>query len=113
MMMMMMMMMMICYDMHSVFRLFLTADYSDGRTNVVLERSNEHWHHTGGPITMDSVYNGETYDARREQSGWDKPKFINQSSWTPVYTTGGPAGKLRAQSMPGMTMPSFDDMHHT
>ena len=26
-------------------------------------------------------YAGETYDARREQPGWDTPTFANASSW--------------------------------
>jgi hypothetical protein len=112
-----------CFGMISVVRLFIEADFSDGRTNVVLERTgntqyhsndsfvwfkyamheiDENWHETRGPIMMDSVYNGETYDARAEQIGWDQIGFKNQSWWLPVLVTGGPGGKLLSQSMPGM-----------
>ncbi len=36
------------------------------------------------PIVSDSVYNGETYDARLEQPGWDQPNFTPPptGAWT-------------------------------
>ncbi|MBU3913881.1 MAG: glycoside hydrolase family 78 protein, partial [Nanoarchaeota archaeon] len=36
-----------------------------------------------GPIRLSRIYEGETYDARKEQDGWDEPGF-DDSSWHPV-----------------------------
>lgn len=33
------------------------------------------------PVVMDSIYNGETYDARLEQPGWDMPNFKPGTDW--------------------------------
>jgi hypothetical protein len=38
------------------------------------------WTTAAGPVVADSVYDGETYDARLEQSGWDSPGFAEQTA---------------------------------
>ncbi len=40
------------------------------RTVIV---TDSHWKTSTGPILFDSIYGGETYDARLEKPGWDKP----------------------------------------
>ncbi len=57
------------------------------------------WKGTEGPVLSDSVYNGETYDARLETPGWDKAGF-DDGNWAPVDKLTGPAGVLSAQMMP-------------
>lgn len=42
------------------------------------------WRATAGPITTNSVYAGETYDARLAQPGWALPGFANASAWSAV-----------------------------
>lgn len=53
-----------------------------------------------GPIRMNDLYNGETYDARREQTGWDTPGY-DDSQWTPARTATYPNTNLIAsESVP-------------
>ena len=61
--------------------------------------SSPSWKGKDGPITSDSVYNGETYDARLETPGWDQPGF-DDAAWTAAQAVEGPKGTLSAQMMP-------------
>ncbi|MFB3921067.1 MAG: family 78 glycoside hydrolase catalytic domain [Terriglobia bacterium] len=61
--------------------------------------SDTSWKATQGAITSDSIYDGETYDARREMPGWDSPGF-NDSSWQAAREEKSPGGVLSAQMMP-------------
>ena len=63
--------------------------------------SDDSWKATNGPIIGDSVYNGETYDARLEKPGWDEPEF-DDSGWTAAEIVDGPKGVLSAQLMPAI-----------
>ncbi|MCC5929422.1 MAG: family 78 glycoside hydrolase catalytic domain [Cyclobacteriaceae bacterium] len=52
----------------------LQIQYSDGSSEVII--SDESWKGTqDGPVTMNSIYDGETYDARKKIPGWDMPGF--------------------------------------
>lgn len=53
-------------------------------TKAVIATTDGEWVGTQSPITADSVYNGEAYDARLEQEGWSTVSFGNASAWTPV-----------------------------
>ena len=59
----------------------LRVTYADGRTTVIT--SDDHWHAALGPIRMADIYNGETYDARLEQAGWDAAGF-DERAWRGV-----------------------------
>lgn len=72
----------------------LVLTYADGRTEEVV--SNADWRYALSPITFNSIYGGEDYDARLEQSGWDAPSF-NDSAWRSVVVQKSPKGKLRPQ----------------
>ena len=61
--------------------------------------SDASWKARRGPITSDSIYDGETYDARLATPGWDHPGF-DDSAWQPAPVTHGPGGELSAQMMP-------------
>ncbi len=61
--------------------------------------SDGSWKAADGPIVADSIYNGETYDARLETPGWDSPGY-DDSSWSAAETFPGPKGVLSAQMMP-------------
>ncbi len=50
------------------------------------------WKAADGPVVEDDVYNGEVYDATREEDGWDLPGF-DDSSWRPATVVSHP-GKL-------------------
>lgn len=56
--------------------------YSDGSTSTVI--SDESWKVSkDGPIRMNDIYNGETYDATVRIDGWSKTGF-NDSKWKSV-----------------------------
>lgn len=85
----------------------LQVDYTDGRREVIA--SDETWTVTTGPIVFDSIYGGETYDARLEKPGWDTTGAEDRG-WEKVRVLEPPGGRLTAQVMPpirvGKTLPS-------
>ena len=59
----------------------LEVDHPDGsRTTVTSDKS---WRSTLGPSTRADIYNGATFDARREQTGWSTAGF-DDSEWGSV-----------------------------
>jgi alpha-L-rhamnosidase len=60
--------------------------------------SSPAWKGKDGPITSDSVWDGEIYDASRETRGWDRPGF-NDSNWAAAQLVKSPGGVLSAQMM--------------
>jgi len=61
--------------------------------------SDGSWKVADGPTRSDSVVNGETYDARLEQPGWNRPGF-DDAKWAPAITVPAPGGTLRAEAIP-------------
>jgi alpha-L-rhamnosidase len=59
----------------------LEVEYTDGSRDSVL--SDESWKAKPSPIIGSEIYNGENYDARLEQSGWDQASF-SDSRWGAV-----------------------------
>ncbi|MFY9746653.1 MAG: family 78 glycoside hydrolase catalytic domain [Acidobacteriaceae bacterium] len=57
--------------------------YQDGSDAWILTDSQ--WKAAPSPIEKAEIYDGETYDARREQPGWATPQF-HETSWHPVQT---------------------------
>jgi alpha-L-rhamnosidase len=66
------------------------------RIEVVTDAS---WKVRQGPIVADSIYDGETYDARLETPGWDRPGFVD-AGWQSAALADPPKGVLSAQMMP-------------
>lgn len=57
---------------------------SDGTVQTIASDSS--WKTTtAGPITSNSIYHGELYDARLEQKGWDLPGF-DDAAWNKAQT---------------------------
>jgi alpha-L-rhamnosidase len=77
----------------------LRVEMEDGRVETITSDAN--WKTTAGPITFNSIYGGETYDARREQPHWDEPGF-DDAKWQAAEVVDAPAGKLSAQAMPAI-----------
>ncbi|MBN2409011.1 MAG: family 78 glycoside hydrolase catalytic domain, partial [Candidatus Aminicenantes bacterium] len=61
--------------------------------------SDATWRAASGPVLKDSLYNGETYDARLETPGWDRPGYDDRA-WDAAELVAGPGGVLSAQMMP-------------
>ena len=55
----------------------LVVRYSDGHTQVV--STDESWKASTGPILTSDIYDGETYDARLEKSGWSRAGYDDRS----------------------------------
>jgi alpha-L-rhamnosidase len=51
------------------------------------------------PIVLSEIYDGETYDARLEQSGWDAPGFDDRG-WTAARVGETPPCRLAAHAAP-------------
>lgn len=52
----------------------LTIRYEDGTTQVL--STDESWIGANSPVIFSEIYDGEIYDARLEQSGWNVPGFV-------------------------------------
>jgi alpha-L-rhamnosidase len=78
----------------------MCIEYADGTAEFIV--SDETWKITNqGPIRANSEFDGEEYDARREQPGWDTIGF-DDSMWQPVELVAAPKGKLIAQMLEPM-----------
>lgn len=72
----------------------LEAEHPDGtRTTLV---SDTDWRMTEGPTLTNSLYAGETYDARLAPTGWTRPGFDDRA-WRAPGAQQAPKGALRAQ----------------
>lgn len=60
----------------------LVIEFQDGSVERV--GTDESWRVSEGPLLRNSVYLGETYDARLEQPGWDASGF-DDASWKPAF----------------------------
>lgn len=73
----------------------LTITYTDGSTETIV--SDNTWQSSlNGPIRSSEIYNGETYDGRNEQAGWDKPGYADAKTWTGVSVQNYPKNTLIA-----------------
>lgn len=74
---------------------FMKITYSDGSVEYI--ESGKDWKvTTDGPVTFNSIYYGEYYDARREKDGWDKAGY-DDSLWSNAVEAKKPSGKLVCQ----------------
>jgi len=75
----------------------LRVEYADGRVETIV--TDGYWKTSVGPILFNSIYGGETYDARAEKPGWDTADY-DDADWAAAEVVSGPGGKLVAQMMP-------------
>ncbi len=78
-------------------KLELDIAYTDGTHQRVV--TGDGWKVSDGPTTTQSLWFGESYDARLEQPGWNAPGF-DDGAWHPALAVNGPAGTLRSESFP-------------
>ncbi|MFJ9147679.1 family 78 glycoside hydrolase catalytic domain [Streptomyces sp. NPDC102270] len=91
----------------------LLIRYEDGSTQAVVTTAGDGWRATDtGPYRADDIYDGQTYDARRELPGWTGNGF-DASAWSGTeehdFTTRFPDSRLVAY--PGESarlMPEWD-----
>ena len=78
----------------------MEIEYTDGSISRVVSDST--WKSSWGPVTFNCIYDGEHYDARLEEEGWDLAGFDDRS-WTRANIVPSPGGKLAsAMHEPGM-----------
>lgn len=75
----------------------VVLEYTDGTGETIV--SDESWKAAQGPIVSDLVYEGEHYDARREQQGWNTAGF-DDSDWQAVALRKPPEGGMKAHMAP-------------
>ncbi len=61
----------------------LHLEFEDGTSERIV--SDDQWRGSTGPLLRADLLMGETYDARREEPGWNQPSFDDQG-WLPVST---------------------------
>lgn len=69
----------------------LWLQYEDGSEEVI--ETDSSWTSNPSPITYNCIRNGEHYDARLEQQGWDTAAF-DDGGWTPVAIVRGAGGVM-------------------
>ncbi|MFC1734523.1 glycoside hydrolase family 78 protein [Candidatus Hydrogenedentota bacterium] len=74
--------------------LTIVIEYADGTKGVI--STDDTWRAHKSPILENSIYFGETYDARLEIPGWNRPGF-DDSEWAPAVSVDHVTGKLVAQ----------------
>jgi len=76
----------------------LHVTFSDGSETCIMS-GDSGWWASEGPIIENNIYDGETYDARREMPGWDTPAYRPEEhdGWLPAAVVAGPEGGLIPQ----------------
>ena len=77
----------------------LEIECEDGKIQTVA--TDENWKASTGPIRKTDILMGETYDARLEMPGWDRPGFDDQA-WKVVTLMD--AAKCKIEAYPGVTV---------
>ncbi len=90
------------YDVTSLVRpganvIQLEIQYQSGRTERVV--SDGDWKASAGPLLSSDIYAGETYDARRELSGWASAPYDDRE-WVAVARVDPPPSALVASLSP-------------
>lgn len=75
----------------------LVIRYTDGTQEIV--SSDEKWKSTTGAILMSDIYDGETFDARLEKTGWSSSGY-DDKAWSGVSAMDAPKAKVVAQAAP-------------
>ncbi len=69
-------------------------NYDDGTTDTLT--TNREWKTGESPVVENRLYDGEKYDARLEQEGWDQPDFSDKN-WEPAVYVNTDEIKLVSQ----------------
>ena len=74
----------------------MEINYADGTQQII--KSGQDWKYDFSPITFNTIYGGESYDARLEQTGYDRAGF-DDTKWRNAVLTEGPKGRLTVQTV--------------
>lgn len=73
--------------------------YSDGTSQIICTDAS--WKSAPGPITYNNMRNGESYDARLAQKGWNTVGF-DDSAWQSAIVARSPGGVMKTTQMPAV-----------
>ncbi|GAA0956876.1 glycoside hydrolase family 78 protein [Actinocorallia libanotica] len=76
----------------------LELAYEDGTVRRIATAPST-WRASSGALLSSDLYDGEAYDARKEQEGWSEPGF-DDSAWWPAEPVEGDLGTLVAPTGP-------------
>jgi len=79
------------------FMLQLQIEYADGTSDTIV--SDQSWLTADGPTRDDNIWYGDKYDARFEQSGWNKAGFPSEN-WSAVNLMTPNEGAIEAVFIP-------------
>ena len=79
-------------------RATMTIEFEDGSTRTLSTHGG--WEASSSPIVSNDLYEGETYDARREVDGWSRPGL--DADWDTATVVDGPGGTLRPERIEPM-----------
>jgi len=74
----------------------LEIEYTDGTRERVI--SDPSWQASDSAVLRSDLYNGERYDARNEQDGWDASGFHPDGHWRPSLRGDAPSARLISQN---------------
>ncbi len=75
----------------------LVVEYADGSVDVVA--TDEGWKAAESPFLRSEIYDGEYFDARMVQKGWNGPGF-DDAAWKRAVRIAPPKGALEARRSP-------------
>lgn len=73
----------------------LNLEFQDGSRDTFVTDTG--WKVSAGPVTVNDLYDGETYDARLERDGWDLPGY-DDTGWVKAAVVSPPGGQLVSQA---------------
>lgn len=82
----------------------IVVEYTDGTTESIV--SDESWKNSKSPITYNTIYGGEDYNATLEQNDWDKAAF-NDATWHSSVVVKGSPVLIAQQAEPLKVMQTF------
>ena len=77
----------------------LQIEYVDGHSEIIV--TDPSWKASFGPILESDMQAGETYDARKEMPGWDRPGF-DDKNWAAVHVGSALQTNPLIQAYPGV-----------
>ena len=93
------------YGSNTRLKSLLVLDHPDGSHTMIV--TDESWQAATGPVLEADFFQGETYDARVELTGWNEPGY-DASAWQPVVT-----GASLRQRMPDKSWMDVEPTPHT
>jgi len=83
----------------------IRLEYDDGSVEFIGTEGN--WRVAQSPVTFNTIYGGEDFDARLAQKDWDQAGF-DDSKWSSAQLVEGPGGSLRGLSCAAPPVREFE-----